>query len=162
MKKLEGLKYFLGIEVDLSSQGIFLSQRKYVLNFLSETGMLQWYKTMVWENTQSKYLQTKEGITDLWENGSTCLIHDWILLILWVWWVNLCIILVKIIWIRCSRFYDTWKDFPGKGLMFKKWNHLNIDGYTDVDWAGNTIDRKFEPGYFTFVEGNLVTWRSKK
>lgn len=47
MKKLEGLKYFLGIEVDLSSQGIFLSQRKYVLNFLSETGMLQWYKTMV-------------------------------------------------------------------------------------------------------------------
>ena len=47
MKKLEGLKYFLGIEVDLSSQGIFLSQRKYVLNFLSETGMLQLYKTMV-------------------------------------------------------------------------------------------------------------------
>lgn len=47
MKKLEGLKYFLGIEVDLSSQGIFPSQRKYVLNFLSETGMLQWYKTMV-------------------------------------------------------------------------------------------------------------------
>ena len=47
MKKLEGLKYFLGIKVDLSSQGIFLSQRKYVLNFLSETGMLQWYKTMV-------------------------------------------------------------------------------------------------------------------
>ena len=47
MKKLEGLKYFLGIELDHSSQGIFLSQRKYVLNFLSETGMLQWYKTMV-------------------------------------------------------------------------------------------------------------------
>ena len=46
--------------------------------------------------------------------------------------------------------------------MFKKCNHLNINGYTDVDWAGNTIDRRFAPEYFTFVEGNLVTWKSKK
>ena len=53
------------------------------------------------------------------------------------------------------------KSFSGKGLMFKKCNHLNINGYTDVDWAGNTIDRRFAPEYFTFVEGNLVTWKSK-
>jgi hypothetical protein len=40
MKNLGGLKYFLGIEVARSRQGIFLSQRKYVLDLLSETGML--------------------------------------------------------------------------------------------------------------------------
>ena len=34
MKNLGGLKYFLGIEVARSSQGIFLSQRKYVLDLL--------------------------------------------------------------------------------------------------------------------------------
>jgi len=36
MKNLGGLKYFLGIEVARSEQGIFLSQRKYVLDLLSE------------------------------------------------------------------------------------------------------------------------------
>ena len=40
MKNLGGLKYFLGIEVARSKQGIFLSQRKYVLDLLAETGML--------------------------------------------------------------------------------------------------------------------------
>ncbi|PRQ43410.1 putative RNA-directed DNA polymerase [Rosa chinensis] len=40
MKDLGGLKYFLGIEVARSKEGIFLSQRKYVLDLLTETGML--------------------------------------------------------------------------------------------------------------------------
>ena len=34
------LKYFLGIEVMKSKQGILLSQQKYVLDMLSETGKL--------------------------------------------------------------------------------------------------------------------------
>ena len=46
--------------------------------------------------------------------------------------------------------------------MFSKNDHLRVEGYTDVDWAGNITDRKSTSGYFTFVGGNLVTWRSKK
>ena len=41
MKNLGGLKYFMGIEVARSKQGIFLSQRKYVLDILTEVGMLE-------------------------------------------------------------------------------------------------------------------------
>ena len=40
MKQLGHLKYFLEIEVAQSKHGIFLSQRKYVLDLLSETEML--------------------------------------------------------------------------------------------------------------------------
>ena len=37
-----------------------------------------------------------------------------------------------------------------------------MDAYTDADWVGAVDDRRSTSGYFTFVGGNLVTWRSKK
>lgn len=54
------------------------------------------------------------------------------------------------------------KASPGKGPMFSKYSHLEINGYTDADWAGSISDRKSTSGYFMFVGENLVTWRSKK
>ena len=51
---------------------------------------------------------------------------------------------------------------PGKGLLFEKKGELEVEGYTDADWAGDKTDRRSTSGYFTFVGGNLVTWRSKK
>jgi len=47
-------------------------------------------------------------------------------------------------------------------LLFSNHGHLKVEGYTDADWAGSADDRKSTAGYFTFVGGNLVTWRSKK
>ena len=40
MKDLGQLKYFLGIEVLKSKEGIFISQRKYILDLLVEIGMI--------------------------------------------------------------------------------------------------------------------------
>ena len=37
---------------------------------------------------------------------------------------------------------------------------MELEAYSDVDWAGSIVNRRF--GYFTFLGGNLVTWRSKK
>ncbi|XP_021626939.1 secreted RxLR effector protein 161-like [Manihot esculenta] len=50
----------------------------------------------------------------------------------------------------------------GMGMLFKKNGHLSISGYMDADWAGDRADRRSISGYFTFVGGNLVTWKSKK
>jgi kynureninase len=51
---------------------------------------------------------------------------------------------------------------PGRGVLYQKNGHLNLIAYTDADWAGDRDDRKSTSRYFTLVEGNLVTWRSKK
>ena len=40
IKDLGKLKYFLGIEVARSKQGIFISQQKYVIDLLRETCMM--------------------------------------------------------------------------------------------------------------------------
>ncbi|RVW25927.1 putative mitochondrial protein [Vitis vinifera] len=39
---------------------------------------------------------------------------------------------------------------------------VSIEVYIDADWAGAVDDRRSTSDYFTFVGGNLVTWKSKK
>ena len=55
------------------------------------------------------------------------------------------------------------KSTPGKGILFtKNVDCQSVDAYSDADWARAIDDKQSTSGYFTFVGGNLVTWRSKK
>ena len=47
-------------------------------------------------------------------------------------------------------------------MFSKNVDHRKVAAYTDADWVGSIDDRRSTSGYFTFVGGNLVTWRSKK
>ena len=48
------------------------------------------------------------------------------------------------------------------GLLFTKAKTMEVEIYTDADWADSSLDRKSISGYCSFLGGNLVTWRSKK
>jgi len=50
------------------------------------------------------------------------------------------------------------KDNLGKRILFKRNGRLNLEAYTDVDYAGSLVDRRSTTGYCTFLSGNLVTW----
>jgi hypothetical protein len=50
----------------------------------------------------------------------------------------------------------------GRGLFYRSSGHLRIEGYTDVDWTRSPSGRKSTIGYCSFIDGNLVTWRSMK
>ncbi|RVX23324.1 Retrovirus-related Pol polyprotein from transposon TNT 1-94 [Vitis vinifera] len=129
MKDLGPLKYFLGIEVSRSSEGIFLSQRKYALDLLQETGMsgCQPVNTPIEEVSQYMHNPGEQHMNAV---------------------------------MRILRYL---KNAPGKGILFaKNVNHQSIEVYTDADWAGAVDDRRSTSGYFTFVGGNLATWKSKK
>ena len=54
------------------------------------------------------------------------------------------------------------KSAPEKSILFtKNVDCQSVDAYSDADWAGAIDDRRSTSGYFTFVGGNLVTWKSK-
>ncbi|XP_021986575.1 secreted RxLR effector protein 161-like [Helianthus annuus] len=54
------------------------------------------------------------------------------------------------------------KGTVGHGVLFKTNGHLNVELNTDADWAGDKGNRRSTSRYFSLVDGNLVTWRSKK
>ncbi|XP_019053531.1 PREDICTED: uncharacterized protein LOC109114786 [Nelumbo nucifera] len=54
------------------------------------------------------------------------------------------------------------KGCPGKGMLYSNHGHLKIEAYTDVDWAGSIDDKRSTSGYYALVGGNLISWKSKK
>ncbi|KAL0316573.1 UNVERIFIED_CONTAM: hypothetical protein Sradi_5535500 [Sesamum radiatum] len=45
----------------------------------------------------------------------------------------------------------------GKMLLFKRYGHIKIEAYSNVDYVGSKVDRKSTFGYCIYVGGNLVT-----
>lgn len=41
-------------------------------------------------------------------------------------------------------------------------NHVNLEGYVDADWGGNTVDRKSYTGFVFSFGGCPITWESRK
>ncbi|RVW54499.1 Retrovirus-related Pol polyprotein from transposon RE1 [Vitis vinifera] len=170
MKYLGPLKYFLGIEVFRSSEGIFLSQRKYVLDLLQETRMsgCQLVNTPIEEGlklcVEPNQVSTDKGRYQRLVGRLMYLAHTrpdlaYALSVVSQYMHNPGEEHMNAV-IRILRYL---KNAPGKGILFaKNVKHQSIEVYTDADWVGTVDDRRSTSGYFTFVGGNLVTWKSKK
>jgi Reverse transcriptase (RNA-dependent DNA polymerase) len=169
MKNLGGLKYFLGIEVARSDKGIFLSQRNYILDLLAEVGMLE-CKPVDTPMVQNQKLVVDPNQSPINRERYQRLVGKLIYLSHTRPDIAYAVSVVSQFMHSPSeehmdavmRILRYLKGSPGRGIMFEKHGHLEIAGYTDADWAGSVCDRKSTTGYFTFVGGNLVTWRSKK
>ena len=168
IKDLGYLKYFLGIEVAFSNKGLFISQRKYTLDLLKETGKLGCKPASTPIDNKSK-LNSEDGepIKDM--NQFQRLVGK--LIYLTVTRPDISFSVSQISKFMHSprtphleainRILRYLKGNPGKGILMKNNNSNNICGYSDADWAGS-FDRKSTTGFCTFVGGNLVTWKSKK
>ncbi|RVX11419.1 Retrovirus-related Pol polyprotein from transposon TNT 1-94 [Vitis vinifera] len=143
VKDLGNLKYFLGMEVARSRKGIVVSQRKYILDLLKETGMLGCKPIDTPMDSQKKLGIEKES-TPVDRGRYQRLVGRLIYLSHTRPDIGFAVSAVR------------------KGLFFRKTENRDTEVYSDADWAGNIIDRRSTSGYCSFVWGNLVTWRSKK
>ncbi|RVW18846.1 Retrovirus-related Pol polyprotein from transposon RE1 [Vitis vinifera] len=169
IKDLGSLRYFLGMEVARSKRGIVVSQRKYILDLLKETGMSGCRPADTPIDPNQKLGDTKDGnlVNTTWYQK---LVGKLIYLSHTRPDIAFAVSIVSQFMhspyeVHLEAVYHILrylKSTPGKGLFFKKSEQKTIEAYTDADWAGSVTDRRSTSGYYTYIWGNLVTWRSKK
>jgi Reverse transcriptase (RNA-dependent DNA polymerase) len=168
IKDLGKLSYFLGIEIAHSSKGLFLSQRKYVLNLLKETGKLGAKPASTPMETNIKLgIDNGETLSDIgqYQRMVGKLIYLTVTRPDIAFVVS---VISQFMHAPCTshlsavdRILRYLKGTPGQGIWMKKNDSNNVVGFSDADWA-RSCDRKSTTRFCTFVGDNLVTWKSKK
>ncbi|KAM1308167.1 hypothetical protein ACFX2H_010323 [Malus domestica] len=147
IKDLGILKYFLGIEVATSHKGLFLNQRKYVLDLLKDANMSDAKPTTTPLDSKQKPSLKCTSLTYIthYQRLVGKLIYLTITRPDITYSVSLVsqfmhsptlehLTLVK----RILRYL---KGSVGRGIIMRKNDNTQVVGYCDADWAGNTIDR---------------------
>ena len=52
------------------------------------------------------------------------------------------------------------KEALGCGILYGNHGHNRLECFRDADWARSKDDMRSTTGYFVFVGGNLVLWKS--
>ncbi|KAK8931024.1 hypothetical protein KSP39_PZI016079 [Platanthera zijinensis] len=168
-KDLGSLRYFLGIEVTDHDDSIFVSQRKYALDLLSDLGMsdcrsmdspLEPGEKSLHAESKSfespeKYRRVvgKLNYLTMTRPDIACAVSK----------VSQFMATPTISqWDSVLRIVRYIKKDPGLGISYKNHGHSNIEAYCDSDWAGCLATRKSTTGFTIFMGGNLVSWKSKK
>ncbi|XP_019179162.1 PREDICTED: uncharacterized protein LOC109174378 [Ipomoea nil] len=168
-KDLGVLKYFLGIEVIRSKRGIFLSQRKYVLDLLEESGLLG-SKPCETPMDQGVKLIPSEGEPLEDPERYRRLVGKLNYLTITRSDITFPVSVVsqfmanptKFHWEAAVRVVKYLKSAPGRGILYANHGHMSVEAFSDADWVGSLSDRKSTTGYCVFLGGNLVSWKSKK
>ena len=163
-KDLGKLKYFLGIEIAQSKSGAVMSQRKYVLDTLEETGMLD-YKLVDTPMDPNVKLVPGQGEPLRYPGRYRRLEGRLNYLTITRPDISFPVSIVGQFlqspcdshWNFVIRILRYIIGTPGQGVLYENKGHTQIVGYCDVDWASLPIDRRSNFGYCVFIRVNLIS-----
>ncbi|KAK3002579.1 hypothetical protein RJ639_020329 [Escallonia herrerae] len=169
LKDLGPLKYFLGIEATHGPRGLFLSQRKYALDILSEFG-LSASKPDAFPMEQNHSLALAGG--PLLSNPGPYRRLIGRLVYLTITRPDICYavhVLSQFMQSPCSQHRDAalrvlryLKAAPGQGLFLPADSPLQIYAFSDSDWASYPLTRRSVTGYFVSLGNSPISWRTNK
>lgn len=169
IKDLGDLKYFLGIEFSRSKKGIFMSQRKYALDILQDSGLLGARPDKFPMEQNLKLTLTDGALLDdptKYRRLVGRLIYLTITRPDIVYYVRTLSEFMhqprKPHWDTALRILKYIKGTPGQGLLFPGSNNLGLKAFCDSDWGGCRATRRSVTGYCVFLRNSLISWKSKK
>jgi len=169
LKDLGILSYFLGIEVSHSPQGIYLSQRKYALGILEESGLSGAKPSKI---PMERHIDLKNDDSLLIKNPTFYrkMVGKMIYLNITrpdlsftVNWLSQFMHEPKEVHLKVLfKLIRYIKNAPGQGLLYSKNGNMVVKGYCDADWAACQISRKSLTGFCIMLGDSLISWKTKK
>ncbi|KAG7546558.1 Retrotransposon gag domain [Arabidopsis suecica] len=169
LRDLGTAKYFLGLEIARTDEGISICQRKYILELLSLTGFLG-SKPSAAPMDPSVKLRKDVGVPVSDPSAYRKLVGKLMYLQLTrpdiAFAVNtLCQFSHDPRDIHLTAVHKVLrylKGTAGQGLFYPVDDTFDLRGYTDADWGTCKNNRRSVTGYCMFIGNSLVSWRSQK
>lgn len=169
LKDLGALHYFLGIEASFTSDGLHLSQKRYITDILQKSGMIN-----------SKPAVSPFSVaTKLSKHGGEALANPThyrqvvgALQYLTLTRPDIAFAVNKACQFMHSPSEDHWsavkrilrylKHTIHYGLDLSRNSPMHLQAFSDADWAGCIDDRRSTGGFAIFLGRNLISWSARK
>lgn len=168
MKDLGKLKYFLGLEVARNESRFYISQRKYALDIIAETGLLGAKPSPVPMELNHKLARAEGPLANAQQYRR--LVGRLIYLTNTRPNLGYAVhILTQFMqkpllphWDAAVRVVRYLKGCPGQGIFLKTNDTLQISAYCDSDWSTCPLSRRSLSAYVVLLGESPVCWRTKK
>ena len=163
-KDLGHSKYFLGIEVAQSRDGVMISQKKYALDILEKTDVQNCRPV---DSPMDPNLKLMADQSEVYPDSKRYRRLVGKLINLTITRPDIFFAVGVVSQFMQNPHVDHWnavmrilryvKRAPGKGLLYDDKGNTQLSGYCDADWTDCPMDRRATSNYYVFIRGNIIS-----